>query len=165
MTNFIVYRLPVMLASRDTTKGSEVSRLIVLIAGVLGVVGVAIGAYAAHSLEKYLAEGGIDQVDISKRLERCEVAVKYHMTHVLALLVLGLRDSAANSLPRRAAALFFLLGIALFSGGLYSMVFLGQMGHWAIVPSGGLCFILGWCCVAAMAFTRESSPASHGDSS
>ncbi len=48
-----------------------------------------------------------------------------------------------------------LLGIALFCGGLYSMVYLGEMGHWAIVPSGGLCFIIGWLITATSAFSAD----------
>ena len=134
------------------------SRWIVLVAGLLGVVGVAIGAFAAHGLEKHLATQGIDAADIAKRIEQCDVAVRYHMLHTLALLALGL-SSAARDLRRTAlASCLILLGIALFSGGLYSMVFLGVMGHWAIVPSGGMCLILGWCCVASLAFGRQPQP-------
>ncbi len=130
-------------------------RWIVLVAGLLGCVGVAIGAYAAHGLEKSLAAQGIESPDIAKRLDQCDVAVRYHMTHALTLLILGLAGLQVNLKTRTAAAICFLLGIALFSGGLYSMVFLGQMGHWAIVPSGGLCFILGWFCVALTALASK----------
>ena len=126
-----------------------------LVSGLLGCVGVAIGAYAAHGLEAALTEQGIESVELAKRLDQCEVAVRYHMLHVLALLVLGMVGPHLGSKMRVLASVFFLLGIALFSGGLYSMVFLGQMGHWAIVPSGGLCFILGWICVALTAFTSQ----------
>lgn len=126
-------------------------RWMVLIAGLLGAAGVTVGAYAAHGLEASLLDQGIAPEEVFQRLEQCDVAVHYHMLHTLALLSLGLLAGGVS--PRRcvAAAAFFLLGIGLFSGGLYSMVFLGEMGHWAIVPSGGLCFILGWLCVASIA--------------
>lgn len=97
---------------------------------------------------------GLAVEDIDDRLRQCDVAVRYHMTHVLALLSIGLLNLEDSSW-RRAAASFFLLGIALFSGGLYSMVFLGKMGHWAIVPVGGLCFILGWICTAGLAWNKK----------
>lgn len=126
-------------------------RWIVLLAGVLGAIGVGIGAFAAHGLEKNLLTQGLSAEEIADRLRQCDVAVRYHMFHVLALLSIGLLNTQASSWSR-AATSCFVLGIALFCGGLYSMVFLGKMGHWAIVPIGGLCFILGWLCTAAMAW-------------
>lgn len=130
-------------------------RWIVLLAGVLGAIGVGIGAFAAHGLEKNLAEQGLSVEEIADRLRQCDVAVRYHLTHVLALLTIGLL-TPPSAVLRQAAAGFFFLGIALFSGGLYSMVFLGEMGHWAIVPAGGLCFILGWLCTAGLAWSKAS---------
>ena len=114
------------------------------------MLGVMIGAYAAHGLENDLTAGGLPTEDIAKRLDQCDIAVRYHMLHTLALLLLGVSAVGCHK-KRQAAAAFFLLGLALFSGGLYSMVFLGVMGHWAIVPSGGLCFMIGWLCVTSMA--------------
>lgn len=119
----------------------------VVIAGVLGVIGVLIGAYAAHGLEAFLKKQALSVEDTAKRLDQCEVAVRYHMTHTLAMLALGLSSTAKRSRLGQAAIMFWLLGILLFSGGLYSIAFLGKMGHWAIVPSGGLCFMLGWAAV------------------
>ncbi len=118
----------------------------VVLAGVLGVIGVAIGAHAAHGLESMLARQSLAPEAIAKRLDQCEVAVRYHMMHTITLLAIGLGGRLMGR-SRNAAAIFILLGIALFSGGLYSMVYLGVMGHWAIVPSGGLCFILGWIAI------------------
>lgn len=133
-------------------------RWIVFLAGLLGIVGVIIGAFAAHGLEKNLSAQELGVEEIAKRLDQCDVAVRYHMLHTLALLALGLNAGGVSGKIRSLATLFFLLGIALFSGGLYSMVFLGQMGHWAIVPSGGLCFILGWLCITIMALAKQPSP-------
>ncbi len=127
-------------------------RWIVLVAAVLGAAGVGIGAHAAHGLETDLEKQGLAPEAIGKRVGQCEVGVRYQMTHVLAMLVLGVMNSAQNSWHRSIAASFFLLGIGLFSGGLYSMVFLDTMGHWAIVPSGGLCFIVGWLTTATLAW-------------
>jgi uncharacterized membrane protein YgdD (TMEM256/DUF423 family) len=101
----------------------------------------------------------LDPDEIAKRLEQCEIAVRYHMFHALALLVLGLSPSCRGLGRTAAAAIFMLFGIAMFSGGLYSMVFIGVMGHWAIVPSGGLCMLIGWGCVASLAFARNEPKA------
>ena len=130
-------------------------RWIVLLAGLLGAVGVAIGAHAAHGLEAMLLQQGVVAEQVAKRLSQCDVASRYHMLHCLALLSLGLLGEGFGTGRRACAASFFLLGIMLFSGGLYSMVYLGQMGHWAIVPLGGLCFILGWLCTASLAWKQR----------
>ncbi|MCA9134485.1 MAG: DUF423 domain-containing protein [Planctomycetales bacterium] len=134
-------------------------RWIVFVAGMLGALGVALGAHAAHGLEASLTAQGLAAEEVAQRLEQCDVAVRYHMLHTLALLSLGLLPSPRAAGRKTAAALLFLLGIALFSGGLYSMVYLGRQGHWAIVPSGGLCFILGWLCLASLAAGRDEQAA------
>ena len=133
------------------------SRWMVFVAGILGVVAVMIGAYGAHGLENSLIEEGLETEAIEKRLEQCDIAVRYHMVHVLGLLCIGIMGQQVAPKLRSAAAVFFLLGISLFSGGLYSMVFLGQMGHWAIVPSGGLSFMIGWLCLAMTAFLKQAN--------
>jgi uncharacterized membrane protein YgdD (TMEM256/DUF423 family) len=132
-------------------------RWIVVLAGILGMIGVAVGAFAAHGLEPALSEQGIAPEDIAERLDQCDVAVRYHLTHTLALLVIGFLSPTEFRWRRTFAALFLLLGILLFSGGLYSMVFLGEMGHWAIVPSGGLCFLLGWLWVATLGWYGKAA--------
>lgn len=121
-------------------------------AGLLGAIGVGIGAHAAHGLEDSLTKQGVAPEGIVKRLDQCDVAVRYHMTHVLALLALGALAGRQAARRIALAACFFLLGIALFCGGLYSMVYWGEMGHWAIVPTGGLCFIMGWLATATLAW-------------
>jgi uncharacterized membrane protein YgdD (TMEM256/DUF423 family) len=148
----------VALGPDQDERNSSLIRWIVMLAGILGVVGVAIGANAAHGLEGSLIKQGIDPTVIAKRLQQCDVAVRYHMTHTVALLAIGYGTLGLPVLSRTIAAIFLLLGIGLFSGGLYSMVYLGVMGHWAIVPSGGLCFIIGWIAVAASAIFDSNRP-------
>ncbi len=127
------------------------SRWIIALAGVLGLLGVALGAFAAHGLESRLSAQGLDAQQITKRIENCETGARYQMLHTLALLGLGLSSAPIGPKRRAVAATFFLLGILLFSGGLYSISLLGILGHWAIVPSGGLCFMIGWFCVSLLA--------------
>lgn len=130
-------------------------RWVVFVAGLSGGLAVMIGAYAAHGLEQDLVDQGLSAVDVEKRLDQCDTAIRYHMVHALTLLCIGSLAAGAGRRPRMAASIFLILGTLLFSGGLYSMVFLGRMGHWAIVPSGGLCFIIGWGCVASFAFSQQ----------
>jgi uncharacterized membrane protein YgdD (TMEM256/DUF423 family) len=130
-------------------------RWIVFLAGILGAIGVGIGAHAAHGLDELLIDQGLAEAEVLKRLDQCEIAVRYHMIHVVALLALGASTSRRAATTKSFAAIFIILGMSLFCGGLYSMVYLGEMGHWAIVPAGGGCFILGWLTVALTAFSKD----------
>ncbi len=125
-------------------------RFVVILAGVVGALGVMLGAYGAHGLEKSLVEQTLDSSEIADRLRQFDVAVRYHMIHALALLAIGY--GAPRSKLIASAVVFFIAGLTFFCGGLYSMVLLGVMGHWAIVPAGGACFILAWILVASAGF-------------
>ncbi len=126
------------------------SRLFLLLAGILGALGVAIAAYHAHGLEKSLLDQGLAAEEVATRMKQCETAVRYHLIHAVAILAVSASTLCEYRLTRVAAWLWF-SGILLFSGGLYSMVYLGKMGHWAIVPLGGLSLILGWLALAVLA--------------
>lgn len=126
---------------------------ILLAAGVLGAMGVALGAYASHGLEPFLLKQGMPDEVVAKKLGQCEIAVRYQLLHAVALLTIGCVSRCGLLLPKPllSGAAFWILGICLFSGGLYSMVFFDRMGHPAIVPLGGLCFIIGWLSIGLAA--------------
>ena len=117
----------------------------------------------AHSLPKSLERQGLTQEAIDKKIEQCEIGVRYQLFHAPVILALGLAASffPDNAQGRiRGAAVSFLIGTVLFSGGLYSMVFLGFMGHWSIVPSGGLSLMIGWCFVLGLGLVQLPSSSS-----
>ncbi|MEM7474227.1 MAG: DUF423 domain-containing protein [Planctomycetota bacterium] len=130
-------------------------RWIVIVAALLGFLSVLVGAFGAHGMESQLEGQGFSAEDIAKKIDQCEVAVRYQMFHVLAILALGLMGQDACPKKRVVATVFFLLGITAFSGGLYSMVFLDLMGHWSIVPLGGLCFMVGWICLILVGLDKS----------
>ncbi len=115
-----------------------------LILGALAAAaGVAFGAYGAHGLEDRLVALGYE-ADLPKRMAWFETGVKYQLYHALGLIVIA-------NLPRsRWAGILFLVGMLLFCGSLYAMTFLSadwkKLG--AVVPLGGLSFILGWVTIA-----------------
>jgi uncharacterized membrane protein YgdD (TMEM256/DUF423 family) len=120
-------------------------RLWLLIAGLGGAASVVAGAAAAH-----LA----DQPATATLLNN---GALYGMVHAVALLaIIGF---AQGREPRRGAAAVaggcFALGIVLFSFGQFAHAAtgLGQFGY--AVPFGGTAFILGWLCVAILAFRRR----------
>lgn len=129
------------------------SKVILISAGLLGITGVMVGAYGAHGLEARLLNSGADPELVPKKLQQCDIAVRYHLLHAVALLALGLASPGGQGGAIWAAG-FWSLGVLLFSGGLYSIVFLGVLGHWAIVPTGGVCMMAGWAGIVSMGLGR-----------
>jgi uncharacterized membrane protein YgdD (TMEM256/DUF423 family) len=117
-----------------------VQRTILFTASISALIAVALGAFGAHGLEKSLN---------SEALDTWEVGVRYQFYHSLAMFaVLGLAKVYNTQRALRSAWLF-LLGILLFSGGLYllsTQTITGINGSWIgpITPFGGLLFMAGW---------------------
>jgi uncharacterized membrane protein YgdD (TMEM256/DUF423 family) len=115
-----------------------------IVAGVLGALGVILGAFGAHGLETVLAETW-PEATRARRLDQWEVAVRYHMYHALALCALATLASWRPSLLCNAAGMMFVLGVIFFSGFLYAYVLVHAKWMIAPVPFGGALLILGWC--------------------
>jgi uncharacterized membrane protein YgdD (TMEM256/DUF423 family) len=134
----------------------------IVLASILGAMSVGLGAYHAHGLKAKLesdlpqptdvAEQPDWRVAIDKRLHNCEVGVRYQMFNALALLVIGGLSLNFPSRLINVAGGLLLLGVGSFSGGLYLHAFTGNIGHFAIIPSGGLLQIIGWIVLAVAAF-------------
>lgn len=114
------------------------------IAGLLGFLGVALGAFGAHALRARLTP---------EMLEVWKTAVLYHLLHAAALLALALyakssSSSSSSGTDIRWGGLFFTTGIILFSGSLYALSLSGIKPLGAITPLGGVAFLLGWGWIA-----------------
>ena len=115
------------------------------IAGVLGALTVAAGAFGAHGLRGILSPD---------TLQIYETAVKYQFFHVFALLASGILFQAFPNRRILWSGRFFLLGILLFCGSLYGLTYLEAIGNssmnWIgfLTPLGGLCFMTGWLLIA-----------------
>jgi uncharacterized membrane protein YgdD (TMEM256/DUF423 family) len=122
----------------------------IAIGAILGALGVALGAYGAHGLEKQLATLGYEGGDLAKRIANHETAVRYQMWHALAIVLVGLALSTRSTPWWQAAGWAFLAGVLIFSGFLYALVFVGPSLRWfgAIVPIGGVSLIVGWTLLA-----------------
>ena len=111
-----------------------------ILAGLLGAVAVAMGAYAAHGMTEAF---GPDAA------RRAALGAQYQLLHAIALFVVGF---AAPRLARRrvahAAGTLFALGSVLFPGALYILAFGGPGTAGMIAPIGGLCLIAGWVMLA-----------------
>jgi len=101
--------------------------------GALGLLlGVALGAFGAHGLRRFVPPD---------RLNAFEVGVRYQLIHSLALLIVAL---LAERVPTVGyAGLFYTFGIVLFSFSLYGLTLTGVRWLAVVTPLGGLCFLLG----------------------
>ena len=138
------------------------SRWFVFTAAISGLVCVGIGAMGSHSLPKRLQDAGISESDVQKKLAQCEIAVKYQMYHTLAILAISLSPATESRRALKIACIFFIAGICLFSGGLYSMVFFDAIGHWSIVPMGGATMMVAWLLLGISAVFPSKSPFGTG---
>lgn len=115
--------------------------------GVLAGLGVAAGSFGAHGLKALLEATG--------RSDNWETAVRYCLYHALAIMVLAV----ASALPQtahvrallQAAGWCFLAGTLIFSGFLAALALSGVRILGAIVPIGGVLFLVGWGLVATAA--------------
>ena len=112
------------------------------IGALFAFLGVALGAFGAHALRARITP---------RDLEIFDVAVRYQLTHALALLITGLilwwRGLDVSRLLVITPWLFT-AGIILFSGSLYALVFTGKRWLGAVTPLGGVLFLAGWLLLA-----------------
>jgi uncharacterized membrane protein YgdD (TMEM256/DUF423 family) len=115
-------------------------------AGILGLTGVALGAFGAHGLKTTLETTG--------GLENWKTAVFYQLVHAVALLALASRTETAG----RVIGRWWVIGVVLFSGSLYALA-LGVPAKfiWPVTPLGGLALLLGWARLTWAAF-RPAQP-------
>ena len=142
------------------------ARFWLVLAGLLGAAGVGLGAYGAHGLEPrvvaVVAPGAASSAsneipaeqrkEIARRMDNWKTAAHYQMTHVAALLAIGL---ASARWPHRlwcVAGAAMLLGIAMFSGTLYYEALAPERQLGIVVMFGGISYIVGWLFLATAAF-------------
>ena len=103
-------------------------QLAIQIAGVLGFLGVTLGAIGAHQLAALLAANQSSSV--------WQTAVLYHLVHAVAALWAASRNPTI--------VWIWAAGIVIFSGSLYLLAVTNVRWLGAITPIGGLLFLAGW---------------------
>jgi uncharacterized membrane protein YgdD (TMEM256/DUF423 family) len=104
---------------------------ITVVGAVLGFLGVAIGAFGAHSLKPYI---------LPELLETYKTGVLYHLIHAVIITSIGLSGKTEYS----KGAIFMAAGIILFSFSLYAYSLTGLKQLAIITPFGGVSFLIGW---------------------
>lgn len=116
------------------------SRPILAAGALLAALGIAFGAFGAHSLRAVLGP---------TELGWWHTAVQYQMWNAIGLVAL----SAAA--PKRAPALLIGLGTAIFSGSLYALALTGARWLGMVTPIGGALMIAGWLYVFIVALKSK----------
>jgi len=123
-----------------------------LVAGAaLAGVAVVAGAIGTHVLKETLELP-------ADKLQTYDVAVRFQMYHALALLVLGILATLGRSRWLSAAGSAFLLGILLFSGGIYAWLATDIKPFVHVVPLGGIAWTVGWLTLAIGMLTWRPDP-------
>lgn len=115
-----------------------------LVAAVSGLLWVSFGAATGHGMLS------------GQAAVYFEKAQRYHIVHTLMIAMLALLPALSR---RGWIAGFWLLGMAFFSGCLYVMAVWGAPLN-ALVPIGGVSFLLGWAMLIESAYRLGKH---HGD--
>lgn len=105
------------------------------IAGALGLVAVAAGAFGAHALK--------DRLDPAA-LSAFEVGVRYQMYHAITLLGLAILKVVYPIRGLGAVAYCWLIGVLLFSGSIYGLTLFKLRWLGPVTPIGGTIMMIGW---------------------
>jgi len=124
-------------------------RLPIIFGAFFALTAVMAGAFGAHGLRNLVSE---------RSLEVFQTAAAYQMYHAIALVLIALLSGFG--LSRRLLSLsagFFLAGILLFSGSLYTLVLTDMRWVGAITPLGGLCFMIGWALLLTAGVRKQTN--------
>lgn len=113
-----------------------------IIAGISGFAGVALGAFGAHGFRDILSP---------EMLEIYKTGVFYQLIHSVVLLALSFTNARSFEISRW----FFLSGIFLFSFSLYLYSVTGITFIAYFTPFGGVCFLIGWLSLVWVAVKKK----------
>lgn len=112
------------------------------IGGLFGLLGVALGAFGAHSFKGILTP---------ETTEIYRTGIIYHLIHSVVILAIGFSGKEKFSW----AAKFFSVGIVLFSFSLYLYAITTIKAFAIITPFGGVCFLIGWGLVIYAGYKKD----------
>lgn len=120
-------------------------RWILVVAALLGGLGLALSAMSVHVFGPLVDNVG---------LLRLEKANRYLVHYSLLLLVVGLLYQVSRWPGLTAAALLFSAGVGIFSGSLYILCFFEMSWISRLTPFGGLALLAGWLVLAWAAWRQ-----------
>jgi uncharacterized membrane protein YgdD (TMEM256/DUF423 family) len=128
-------------------------RAALVMLGVFGFIGVAVGAFGAHALRERIP---------ADRLTHLETGVRYLFFSLPGVLALGLLSSDCEGGLFEAIGLWsFAVGIVLFSGSLAVLAITGNRRWGVLTPVGGALLLVGWASVVvSILLTQAQAPSS-----
>ena len=111
------------------------NRILGALGALFGFLGVAFGAFAAHTLKSRIP---------AELVATFETGVRYQLVHALALLLVAVAGGRWLAPQAEWAGWLFVVGILLFSGSLYVLSLTGARWVGAVTPLGGVSFLAGW---------------------
>jgi uncharacterized membrane protein YgdD (TMEM256/DUF423 family) len=140
-------------------------RACLILGSLLAGLAVAAGTFGAHGLPAFLEQRhaltqAASPADFAKAIANFETAARYQMYHAMALLFVGLWSERRPSKSLSVAGAAFLFGSLVFSGFLYALVLTQQKWLGAIVPIGGVSFLVGWIATLIAAINSSMAPSS-----
>jgi len=120
------------------------NRILIIAAGILGFLGVAIGAFGAHYLSSRLNP---------EMMAIYHTGVMYHLIHSVVILAISLSGKDKFYI----AGIFFILGVILFSFSLYLYALTAAIPFAIITPFGGVSFLIGWLLIVIKAVKKQKT--------
>ena len=112
---------------------------VIVLGTLLCAMAVLLGAFGAHLLQPILIENSRESV--------FNTAMNYLIFHALGMLLSGITLKKSKLI-----ALFFGLGILIFSGSLIVLSITNISTLGILAPIGGGCFVIGWILFARRAY-------------
>jgi uncharacterized membrane protein YgdD (TMEM256/DUF423 family) len=115
------------------------NKKILIVGAILGILGVILGAFAAHGLEKLVDADAI---------KTFETGVRYQLYHAFFLLIIG-GSSFVDVKIKKAVFYLVIIGLVFFSGSIYGLA-TNELSSFdfktiaMVTPLGGLVLILAW---------------------
>ena len=115
------------------------NKKLLITAAIFGILGIILGAFAAHGLEKSLTKDALDTF---------ETGVRYQIYNALLLLFLG-STSIIKDKAKHLIWVLLIVGVVMFSGSIYGLA-TNQLSSFDfkkigfITPIGGLLMIVSW---------------------
>lgn len=115
------------------------NKKILILACLLGMLAVVLGAFAAHGLEKMVDAAAIDSF---------KTGVRYQMYHAIFLLFVGSSNYVSEK-SKKTIFYLVLIGVLFFSGSIYGLATNDYSSFnfktiALITPVGGLLLISAW---------------------
>ena len=119
-------------------------KTLILIASVLGLIAVIMGAFGAHILKAKLSP---------ESMAAYKTAVDYQFVHMLAIFAVAFLYRVYRIKGLFIIGLYFLVGIILFSGSIYilamkDLIGIDSFGAFGLItPLGGLVLVVAWASI------------------